>query len=541
MPVNTANPNIKHVFVLMLENRSFDHMLGFLNNNISTGSNSYEGVIYNAEKPALDVMPYDPGHEFNDVLQQLTGDDPSINPYNGGKYPPINNSGFVTNYATTKSKGEGGTTSDFGEIMKCYDTAKQLPVMTALINNFALCDNWFSSLPGPTWPNRFFVHAASSAGLDDSPTTSDLLLWESIYGFSFPNGSIYDMMKKHGKTYRLYRGVSFPLSGCIPGVAALKNIEFWDTRSYDHFEKDLKKIYKYDYTFIEPNYGDIVNNSYSGGQSQHPMDDVRGGEALIKSTYEALRKSPIWEQSMLIITYDEHGGFYDHMAPPPAIAPGDKPPKKYSKHNFTFEQYGVRVPAIVVSAYTAKKIHHTLFDHASVPATLEAMFGMPALTNRDANANNVTALVSLPKARTDTPMKLPKVAPLPPKAALAMRAARAIVNEQLETVDTGNLPFFLNIIHKAELERANRSSPARAFSAKAAAHTIVTKAQAREYLNNVLPGLLTEEAEEIPVTPAPKKVMRKNAATKKGSSKKSISKKNSQQESGEEEEIRNKK
>ena len=359
MPVNNANPNIKHVFVLMLENRSFDHMLGFLNGDISQYSNNYMDVNYKAEKPALDVMPFDPGHEFNDVYQQLTGLDPSTTPYNGGQYPKIDNSGFVTNYATTKSKGEGGASSDFGEIMKCYDTAKQLPVMTALINNFTLCDNWYASLPGPTWPNRFFVHAASSAGLDDSPTTEDLILWESIYGFRFPKGSIYDLLKKHKKKYRLYRGVSHPISGCIPGVAALHNIEFWDTHNYDRFESDLHKKYNYDYTFIEPNYGDIVNNTYSGGQSQHPMDDVRGGEALIKSTYEALRNSPIWEQSMLIITYDEHGGFYDHVVPPPAIAPGDHPGPKYSKHNFQFNQYGVRVPAIVVSAYTAQGIDHT--------------------------------------------------------------------------------------------------------------------------------------------------------------------------------------
>ncbi|MGH2553911.1 MAG: alkaline phosphatase family protein, partial [Chitinophagaceae bacterium] len=319
MPANFANPAIKHVFVLMLENRSFDHMLGFINgNDISQYSNSYTygnppvTHVYHPVTPAHCSMKFDPGHEFPDVVKQLCGPDASYPA--GGKYPIINNSGFVYNYATTHSSHEGGATGDFGEIMKCYDTNRQLPVMSSLVNNFMLCDNWFASIPGPTWPNRFFVHAASSNGFDTSPTMSEILEWETIHGFSFPNKSIYHRLKKYRKKYRLYRGVSSPLTGSIPGVAALKGIFLWETNKYENFENDLHGNYPFDYTFIEPNYGDIINNSYKGGQSQHPMDDVRGGEALIKSTYEAIRNSPLWKNSMLIITYDEHGGFYDHVA-----------------------------------------------------------------------------------------------------------------------------------------------------------------------------------------------------------------------------------
>lgn len=298
----------------MLENRSFDHMLGFINNNdISQYSNSYtygtppKPHIYHPKMPARCAMQYDPGHEFCDVLEQLCG--PNVPYPPAGKYPAINNSGFVTDYATTKSKDEGGATGNFCEIMRCYDTRSQLPVMTALVDNFTLCDNWFASIPGPTWPNRFFVHAASSGGLDHSPSMGEIIEWETIHGFSFPGKSIYHMLHKHKKKYRLYRGVSWPPEGAIPGVAALKGIQLWDTRDYKHFEEDVNGKYKYDYTFIEPNYGDIISNTYKGGTSQHPMDDVRGGEALIKSTYEALRGSPIWKNSLLLITYDEHGGF----------------------------------------------------------------------------------------------------------------------------------------------------------------------------------------------------------------------------------------
>src|SRR5450631_4278854 len=367
MASNLANPNITQVFVLMLENRSFDHMLGFLGlsgTDAATGgpttvdgltpgnSNSYKGVNYPATKTADYIMPYDPGHEFPDVMEELCG---AGMLYNGGPYPPVNNSGFVSNYATTKSPGDGGATGNFGEVMKCYDPASQLPILSTLAEQFAVCDSWYASLPGPTWPNRFFVHAASSNGLDHSPRAIETTEWETIKGYSFSNGTIYELMDNHksnNKGWRLYRGVGQPLIGSLPCVAALKGIHLWDTHSYANFSADINGAYPYSYTFIEPNYGDIVNNSYSGGQSQHPMDDVRNGEALIKSVYEAIHNSPLWLNSLLIITYDEHGGFYDHVAPPAVVAPGDTVPKsKYNQYGFGFDQYGVRVPAVVVSAY----------------------------------------------------------------------------------------------------------------------------------------------------------------------------------------------
>lgn len=489
MPANLANPAIKHVFVLMLENRSFDHMLGFLNNDISKYSNTYKNIKYPCTQPADYIMPYDPGHEFTDALEQLCGAGAVYKP--GGKYPPINNSGFVSDYATTKSPGEGGAKSNFGEIMKCYTPVKQLPVMTALVNSFALCDNWFSSLPGPTWPNRFFVHAASSGGLDHSPTTGEMIEWETVDGFSFPNGTIYHHLDKYKKKYRLYRGVGYPVSGSIPGVAALKGIYLWNTYRYEDFKKDVNGKYDSDYTFIEPNYGDITNASYSGGQSQHPMDDVRGGEALIKSTYEALRNSPIWKSSLLIITYDEHGGFYDHVAPPAAPAPADKASSRYNKYGFTFQQYGVRVPAIVVSAYTPHTIDHTLYDHSSIPATLETMYKMTPLTQRDGKANNITSLASLKTARTDTPATLPNVAKLTTEEEAALRAAQP-VPDMLASVDSGNLPGFLQVVAKAEIERQAPENLAARAAIMARFATIKTRADAKVYIETVLPGLLSE-------------------------------------------------
>ena len=504
MSKNLANAAITHVFVLMLENRSLDHMLGFsqlagtdaatgkpttINGLTGKESNQYKGVSYPVTAPADYIMPFDPGHEFTDVLEQLCGAGSSY-PF-GGKYPSINNSGFVSNYATTQSAGEGGATSNFGEIMKCYDSVTQLPVMTTLAQQFAVCDSWFSALPGPTWPNRFFVHAASSGGLDHSPRTIEIAEWETIKGFKFPNGSVYQLMDDYSNTnngWRLYRGVNEPLTGTIPNVAALKGIHLWDTHEYENFASDINGEYPYSYTFIEPNYGDVINNSYAGGQSQHPMDDVRNGEALIKSTYEAIRNSPLWPNSLLLVTYDEHGGFYDHVPPTAAIAPGDtQPGSKYNQYGFTFEQYGVRVPAIVVSAYTPKNIiDHRPYDHSSVPATLEALFNLPPLTNRDAKANNITSLAALPAARTDTPTTLPNPPAISEKEIAAARSSQALHTDD-EPADGGNLPGFLHIALKAEMELAEADEHKIFIMENFSA--IKTRGQARQYLENMLPKL----------------------------------------------------
>jgi phospholipase C len=141
----------------------------------------------------------------------------------------------------------------------------------------------------------------------------------------------------------------------------------------------------------------MVSGTFKGGNSQHPMDGVPPGEALLKATYEAIRNSPHWNSSLLIVTWDEHGGFFDHATPPPAIPPGDTAPlSKYNQYGFTFAQYGVRVPAIIVSPYIQRNvIDHRLYDYSSIPATIEEAFDLPALTARDKAANSVMPLVNL--------------------------------------------------------------------------------------------------------------------------------------------------
>jgi len=147
-------------------------------------------------------MPTDPGHEFPDVLRQLCG--PAATYQSGGPYPPSTTVDSSPHYVAS-----GG--QDPGEIMKCY-LPQQLPVQDALAREFVVCDNWHASMPGPTWPNRMFVHAASSRGLDHSPTTAEIAEWEAIDGLSFRNGTIFDALQTKGIQRRLYGGDDFRLS-----------------------------------------------------------------------------------------------------------------------------------------------------------------------------------------------------------------------------------------------------------------------------------------------------------------------------------------
>jgi phospholipase C len=166
-------------------------------------------------------------------------------------------------------------------------------------------------------------------------------------------------------------------------------------------------------------------NDYKGSTSQHPLDDVRLGEGLIKSTYEAVRNSAVWKSSVLIITWDEHGGFFDHVEPPAAVAPGDTAPTGgHNKYGFTFERYGPRVPALVISPWIPKNVvDHRLYDHSSIPATVEKLFGIAPLTARDGTANSVLPLLSLAAARDDTPTTLPSPASFPGSEMLAKTMA----------------------------------------------------------------------------------------------------------------------
>jgi phospholipase C len=394
----------------MLENRSFDHMLGFSNlqgiDAITGKPTTIEGVDpardWNLDPkgnkvpvytPAKWAMDYDPGHEFTDVKLQLTG----VN----GNYPDINNSGFIADFARINP-------ANAGEIMQCY-TPEQLPVLTTLAREFAVCDHWFSSMPGPTWPNRFFIHAASSGGLDHSPTQENVATSILFNGYKFDNGTIYDRLDDEGLNWMVFRGDLFPQALAISGMT-IRAAEGCFQGFDDFSERVNDPNYNITYAFIEPDYH--ISSDFVCGNSQHPKDDVTRGEALIKKVYETIRNSPHWESSLLIITYDEHGGFYDHVPPPRAVAPGDTPSDPENNlFSFDFKQLGVRVPAIIVSSLIPRgTIDHTVYDHTSALATVESLYGLQPLTNRDKVANALNHLLSLATPRTDAPTILPEPA-----------------------------------------------------------------------------------------------------------------------------------
>lgn len=469
---------ITHVFVVMLENHSFDNMFAMskipgITAATTKDSNLYNGETYAVQSSAPLSMPTDPGHEFLDTVEQLGGQGVSWNP--GGPYPPINNSGFAANYATSKTEGlELPSPQEIGDVMACFATPTQLPVLYQLATEFALCDQWYSSIPGPTWPNRFFVHGASSSGLDDSPSNLQMVGWELPFeGFKYPNGSIYDALNKAGIPYRLYHdSTGAPLFqslysddpengsvvGAVPQVSSLSGVTLLDFYSLRNLASDLQGPYPYLYTFIEPHYGDVVHGTYRGGSSQHPMDDVYGGEHLILNVYQAIRNSPYWNTSLLIITYDEHGGLYDSVAPRPACPPGDNPKYRYNKHGFEFDLYGVRVPAIIVSPrIPSGTVDHTLYDHASILSTLEHLFGLSPLTKRDEAANSVLHLLSLTSCRTDCPTSLNSPAPLLMAAKPPMTEEERAQRAAMPLPQSGNLVGALQNLKKAEIELSGQA------------------------------------------------------------------------------------
>lgn len=480
-----GSSQIQHVFVLMLENRSFDHMLGFsgltgtdastgiatkINGLSGTESNTFNSQTFPVSRGAPDRMPADPGHEFSNVLLQLCGKGASYP--RGGIYPAINNSGYVASYV-----GSGGGSSP-GVLMHCYSPT-QIPVLHALATEFVVCDNWHASMPGPTWPNRMFVHAASSGGLDHSPSIAEIAEWETLDGFTFENGTIFDALQKKGITRRLYGGDDFPM------VSALKGIHLDDIRHYSQFASDLSQAtYPFAYVFIEPSYD--VANDYRSGSSQHPLADVNRGEALIKSTYEAIRSSTFWETSLLLITWDEHGGFYDHVIPQDAVAPGDTGlDSSHNRNGFTFEKYGPRVPALVISPLIPRNlIDHRLYDHASVPATVEGLFGLNPLTKRDAAASPLTSLLTLPEPRKDAPTVLPPVASAgaAPLDAEMADAAASSVSRPDDPADEGNLA---GIVQAALRQDLAVSPPAERPAIIARVRSIKKRSEAIQYLNDV--------------------------------------------------------
>jgi phospholipase C len=395
---------IDHIVVLMLENRSFDHMLGFLysdNQNRSLAGDPFDGLTGEESNPddlgrpvqvykiqASDPHPYlmpgaDPGEGFLNTNYQLFSTD------NPGAGAVPGNQGFVVNFksaiATDLSKHYQDTLpgTQASQIMGMY-TPALLPVLSGLAKGYAVCDRWFASVPTMTMPNRAFALAATSQGhLDDH-----------VKIFTCP--SIFGRLSDKGLDWAIYGYNRDPLT----------RHDFPDTQQADeshfgHFRDFQERAAQGSlppFTFLEPSWD-------ATGNSQHPNYDVAAGEQLIHDVYYAVRNSPAWTSTLLIVTYDEHGGNYDHVAPPNnAVPPGDG---SVGEQGFDFARFGLRVPAVLISPWIQQG---SVFrpdgnvDHTSVLKTIHERWGTEALTARDAAAASLADVLSLGTARSDDPL-----------------------------------------------------------------------------------------------------------------------------------------
>jgi phospholipase C len=396
--------SIEHVVVLMLENRSFDHMLGYLYSdagNVSPAGQPFDGLTGQETNPdasgtAVPVSPItaatanayfmpgaDPGEGYLATNQQLYGTD--AGPAAAGDAAPGN--GYVTDYSytlgwetTEKWAIVAGTTQQ--DIMGCF-TPAALPVLSALAKGYAVCDRWFSSVPTETLPNRAFVCSGTSQGHMDDKT----------HTFTAP--SIFGLLDKNSLGWAIYGYDATPLTKetftDISGAAASHFGLFTD------FQSAAAAGTLPPFTFLEPSWA-------STGNSQHPNYDVALGEQLIHDVYEALRAGPGWPQTLFVLTYDEHGGCYDHVAPPWGATPPDSTAGEFG---FGFTRFGVRVPAVLVSPLIAPGTVYrvpaggTPLDHTSILKTVEQRWSLPALTARDAAAPAFGDVLTLSTARTD--------------------------------------------------------------------------------------------------------------------------------------------
>lgn len=392
--------------VLVLENRSFDHMLGYLyseSGNVSPSGHPFEGLTGKESNPGTDASPVsvfeidgsdpnayfmpgaDPGEGYLATNSQLFSTTTAPTP------PVATNTGFITDYNYTlgwESEENwsiiAGTSAN--DIMGIFPPTA-LPVLSGLAKGFAVCDYWFGSAPTETLPNRAFVHAGTSQGHMDDKTTK----------YTCP--TIYSLLSKNNISWGIYGYDESPLT----------RLDFSDTTSADdsHFGEftDFQAAAAQgtlpSYVFLEPSWG-------ADGNSQHPNYDVALGEQLIHDVYYALRNGPAWNKTLLIITYDEHGGCYDHVAPPTNAVPPDDSAGEYA---FDFKRFGPRVPTVLVSPLIAPG---TVFrvaegamplDHTSILKTIEKRWNLPALTGRDAAANDIGDVLTLSEPRSDDPLE----------------------------------------------------------------------------------------------------------------------------------------
>src|ERR671910_644276 len=372
---------IEHFVVLMLENRSFDQMLGHLEleghdvDGVKPAENKhlinqYDGEPYEireAERTALTIAE-DPCHDGWCVAEQLS---------NG-------NGGFVENFAATHPA------ADPSVVMEYY-AADKVPVYNYLARHFCVCDRWFCSVPGATWPNRLYAVAGTAAGSKNNKR-------QPLYALpSFVRH--LDRAKVSWRWYAHEYVATLRLSDDRYRLSlSTRNFRYFDRRTaalgrsfLEHAaDGNLATV-----SWIDPNFVDFDLLGPAGSNDDHPPSDVKAGQQLVLALYAALASSPNWSKTLLVITYDEHGGFFDHVPPPAA-----------EDDRAAFRSYGPRVPALVVSPWIPRRtVSSELYDHTSILKTILLRFcrrpdgSIPNMGARVANANRFGGLLTLRSAR----------------------------------------------------------------------------------------------------------------------------------------------
>jgi phospholipase C len=251
-----------------------------------------------------------------------------------------------------------------------YYTGEEIPFYYSLAGTFPLCDRYFCSVLAQTYPNRRFLLAGTAFGLIATVVSS-------ITGIP-PNGTIFDRLDAHGISWASY-ATNVPFLYVISDVVK-KNPSRMKT--IDQFHADAKAGTLPAVSYVDPN---ILT-----GTEENPQD-LSLGEYFVSTVVDSLLKSPAWDRTLFVWTYDEHGGYYDHVPPPPAIPPDDIPPGITAANQpGGYDRYGFRVPTVVVSPYSKPHfVSHTVYDHTSVLKTIERKWNLPAMTYRDANANDL--------------------------------------------------------------------------------------------------------------------------------------------------------
>jgi phospholipase C len=400
-PGTDTMPEIEHIVVLMMENHSYDNFLGMLGRGKGQTPRGDGFTIGKNGKPTA-TNPRPDGrtqHAFRMPTTCQLHQRPS-NEWTSS-HVQLNNGrmdGFVTAPVSPTIPLLNGP------VAMGYWTERDLPFTYDLASHFPICDRFFCSLLGATHANRRFLIAGTSAGMVGDVETNLSEASSDVALALPPNGTIFDRLTQYGISWTDYCA-DWPLGATAELYPVNDVLTLVQKKPLDAFVTDAAAGTLPAFSLIDPDFGT---------QSQENPQNIVVGEKLMQEVVEAIGRSPAWHKTILFLTYDEHGGYYDHVPPPVALAPDLIPPlvKPHEKVYDGFKRYGFRVPTIVVSPY-AKKNHVSskVHDFGSILAFVERKWNLGAMTYRDANANDLTDCLDLKAMRRREPTfpKLPKM------------------------------------------------------------------------------------------------------------------------------------